>query len=47
MVLFAGTENDTYYAHLKELLNGAQGDKELFQINAGLRLLGLVLLCFC
>jgi hypothetical protein len=31
MVLFAGTENDTYYAHLKELLNGAQGDKELFQ----------------
>jgi hypothetical protein len=31
MVLFAGTENDVYYAHLREFLNSAKGDKELFE----------------
>jgi hypothetical protein len=31
MVLFAGTENDVYYALLRELLNSASGDKELFE----------------
>jgi hypothetical protein len=31
MVLFAGTESDVYYALLRELLNSASGDKELFE----------------
>jgi hypothetical protein len=31
MVLFAGTESDVYYALLRELLNNAKDDKELFE----------------
>jgi hypothetical protein len=31
MVLFAGTENDVYYALLRELLNGAKDDNALFE----------------
>jgi hypothetical protein len=31
MVLFAGTENDVYFALLRELLSSARNDKELFE----------------
>jgi hypothetical protein len=31
MMLFAGTENDVYYALLRELLNSTRSDKELFE----------------
>jgi hypothetical protein len=31
MVMFAGTENEVYYALLRELLNTASGDKQLFE----------------
>jgi hypothetical protein len=31
MVLFAGTENDVFFAHLRETLNTAKNDKDLFE----------------
>jgi hypothetical protein len=31
MVLFAGTENEVYFALLREILNTAKGDKDLFE----------------
>jgi hypothetical protein len=31
MVLFSGIENDVYFANLRELLNKAKGDQQLFE----------------
>jgi hypothetical protein len=32
MMLFAGTESDVYFAGLRELLNGAKKDSDLFEV---------------
>jgi hypothetical protein len=32
MVLFAGTENDVFFARLRERLNSTKNDKELFEV---------------